>query len=124
MGKLRVAECFLESETGKCLPGCSGIMWHNFQAGKHVHFLVLAFMWGGGVVSIFHICHLRGRRPSYWYRPVSVLRLVCFSVVLENNKSHALCFLLNSSMLSRSSSISQQLFPVPEEGSKKMSSNS
>lgn len=62
MGKLRVAECFLESETGKCLPGCSGIMWHNFQAGKHVHFLVLAFMWGGGVVSIFHICHLRGSR--------------------------------------------------------------
>lgn len=46
---------FSESETGKCLTSHNGIMWHDFQAGKHVHFLVFAFMWGGGVVSIFHI---------------------------------------------------------------------
>lgn len=51
-----------ESETGKCPTGREGATWHDFQAGKHVHFLVFAFMWEGGVVSVFHICHLRGNR--------------------------------------------------------------
>jgi len=92
---------FSESETGKCLTDRNGLMWHNFQAGKHVHFLVFAFMWVGGVVSIFHMYHLGKTEPSYWYRPVSVPRLGCFSVVLKYNESHDLCFLLTSSILSR-----------------------
>lgn len=53
---------FSESETGKCLTGCRCIMRQGFQAGKHVQFSVFALMWGGGVVSIFHICDLRGNR--------------------------------------------------------------
>lgn len=53
---------FSESETGKCLTDHNCIMWQGFQAGKHVQFSVFAFMWGGGVVSLFHICHLRGNR--------------------------------------------------------------
>lgn len=60
--------------------------------------------------------------PSRWHRPVSVLRLVSFLLVLKCNESHALCFLLTSSILSRSSNIFQQLFSVPEEGTTTMSS--
>lgn len=92
--KLWVAECFSESETDKCLPGHSGIMWHELQAGKHVRFSVLAFMWAGGVVSIFHTCHLGRSRAIILVHTGTMLKLACFSVVLENSTSHALCFLL------------------------------
>lgn len=63
---------FAESETGKRLTDQDCIMWQGSQAGKHVQFSVFAFMWGGGVVSVFHIRHFRGNRAivlvqtGYW----------------------------------------------------------